>query len=496
MSRRHAGNGVVTRWNAVRSTPDHEQPSEEISNVADNAVDLVILGGGSGGYATALRAAELGKSVVLIEKDKVGGTCLHRGCIPTKALLHAGEIADQAREAANFGVNATFEGIDIAGVHKYKDGVVSKNWKGLTGLIKSRGIQIIEGEGRLSGPKTVTVNGDTFTGTNVVLATGSYSRSLPGLDLDGQRVITSEHALVLDRVPTSAIVLGGGVIGVEFASAWKSFGTEVTIIEALPNLLPTEDVDNSKQLERAFRRRGIAFKTNSRFERVENTDTGVRVFLAGGEALEAEVLLVAVGRGPVSQNLGYEEQGIAIERGFVVTDEFLRTSVDGVYAVGDLISIGGAPHLQLAHVGFAEGILVAEQIAGLPVVPIDYKGVPRITYSHPEVASVGLTQAEAAEKYGADNIKTVTYDLSGNGKSAILDTKGAVKLVAQKDGPVVGIHVVGDRVGELTAEAQLIYNWEALPGEVAQLIHPHPTQSEAIGEAHLLLAGKPLHVHD
>jgi dihydrolipoamide dehydrogenase len=464
--------------------------------VADNQSDLVILGGGSGGYAAALRAAELGKSVVLIEKDKVGGTCLHRGCIPTKALLHAGEIADQARESAFFGVNTTFEGIDMAGVHKYKDGVVSKNWKGLTGLIGSRGIETVEGEGKLVGPKTVQVGSDTYTGTNVVLATGSYSRTLPGLVLDGNRIIASEHALQLDRVPETAIVLGGGVIGCEFASAWTSFGTKVTIVEALPHLVPLEDDANSKLLERAFRRRGIGFKLNSRFEKAEPTDDGVRVTLEGGEALEAEVLLVAVGRGPVSADLGYDQQGITIERGFVVTDEFLRTSVEGVYAVGDLISIGGAPHLQLAHVGFAEGILVAEHIAGLPVVPIDYAGVPRITYSQPEVASVGYSEAEAVEKYGADNITTVTYDLSGNGRSAILNTKGAVKLVAVKDGSVLGVHIVGERVGELIAEAQLIYNWEALPSEVAQLIHPHPTQSEAIGEAHLLLAGKPLHVHD
>ncbi len=464
--------------------------------MSDNQSDLVILGGGSGGYAAALRAAELGKSVVLIEKDKVGGTCLHRGCIPTKALLHAGEIADSTRESANFGVNATLEGVDMAGVHKYKDGVIGKNWKGLQGLIKSRGIQTIEGEGKLVGPKTVQVGDDTYTGANVILATGSYSRTLPGLDLDGQRVIASEHALQLDHVPATAIVLGGGVIGCEFASAWTSFGTEVTIVEALPHLVPTEDEANSKLLERAFRRRKIGFKLGARFEKVEHTDSGVRVHLEGGETLEAEVLLVAVGRGPTSANLGYEDQGVNIERGFVITDEFLRTSLDGVYAVGDLISIGGAPHLQLAHVGFAEGILVAEHIAGLPVVPIDYAGVPRITYTSPEVASVGLSEAQAVEKHGQDSIKTVNYDLSGNGRSAILNTKGAVKLVALQDGTVLGIHIVGDRVGELIAEAQLIYNWEALASEVAQLIHPHPTQSEAIGEAHLLLAGKPLHVHD
>ncbi|MDT4901080.1 MAG: dihydrolipoamide dehydrogenase, partial [Pseudonocardiales bacterium] len=360
--------------------------------MADNQSDLVILGGGSGGYAAALRAAELGKSVVLIEKDKVGGTCLHRGCIPTKALLHAGEVADAARESATFGVNATFEGIDMGGVHKYKDGVVNKNHKGLVGLITSRGIAIVEGEGKLVGPKTVQVGDDTYTGTNLVLATGSYSRTLPGLEIDGQRVIASEHALRLDHVPESAIVLGGGVIGCEFASAWTSFGTKVTIIEALPHLVPLEDEANSKLLERAFRRRKIDFKVGVRFEKAEPTDAGVKVHLEGGDTLEAELLLVAVGRGPTSADLGYEEQGIRVERGFVVTDEYLRTGVDGVYAVGDLISIDGGPHLQLAHVGFAEGIMVAEHIAGLSVVPIDYAGVPRITYTQPEVASVGYTE--------------------------------------------------------------------------------------------------------
>ena len=464
--------------------------------MADNRCDLVVLGGGSGGYAAALRAAELGQSVVLVEKDKVGGTCLHRGCIPTKALLHAGEIADQARESAAFGVKAPFQGMDMPGVHKYKDSVIAKNHKGLTGLIKGRGIAIVEGEGRLAGPKTVQVGADSFTGTNVVLATGSYSRSLPGLDLDGGRVMASEHALQLDRVPASAIVLGGGVIGCEFASAWTSFGTKVTIVEALPHLVPLEDEASSKLLEREFRRRGIGFKLGTRFERAEPTEDGVRVHLEGGATLEGELLLVAVGRGPVSAGLGYEEQGIKTDRGFVIVDEYCRTTAEGVYAVGDLVSTGNGAHPQLAHVGFAEGILAAEHLAGRPVVPIDYPGVPRITYSRPEVASVGYTQTQAAAKYGPDAIKTVSYDLSGNGRSAILSTRGAVKVVAAKDGPVLGIHIVGDRVGELIAEAQLIYNWEARPEEVAALIHPHPTQSEAIGEAHLLLAGKPLHVHE
>ena len=458
--------------------------------MTDHQSDLVILGGGSGGYAAALRAAELGKSVVLIEKDKVGGTCLHRGCIPTKALLHAGEIADGARESGQFGVQATFNGIDMPAVNSYKDGVVSRLYKGLVGLVRSRGITVVEGEGRLSGPRTVTVGADTYTGANVILATGSYSRSLPGLTIDGDRVKASEHALSMDYVPASVVVLGGGVIGCEFASVWTSFGAKVTIVEALPHLVPLEDEANSKLLERAFRRRKIEFKLGVRFERVDYTDSGVRVHLEGGETIDADLLLVAVGRGPTTSNLGYEENGIRLDRGFVVVDEYCRTSVDGVYAVGDLI-----PTLQLAHVGFQEGILVAEHIAGLPVAPIDYAGVPRITYSEPEVASVGLTEAQAAERYGADKITTLTYDLAGNGKSQILKTQGAVKLVGQKDGPVLGVHMVGARVGELLAEAQLIYNWEALPSEVAALVHPHPSQSEAIGEAHMALAGKPLHVH-
>ena len=458
--------------------------------MTDNNADLVILGAGSGGYAAALRGAELGLSVVLVEKAEVGGTCLHRGCVPTKALLHAAEVADSSRESEQFGVQATFEGIDMAGVNKYKDGVVGGLYKGLQGLIKSRGITVVAGEGRLSGPRTVAVGDDTYTGANVVLATGSYARTLPGLTIDGQRVLTSDQALKMDYVPTSAVVLGGGVIGCEFASVWKSFGAEVTIVEAFPHLVPLEDEDNSKQLERAFRRRGIKQKLNARFSSVEPTESGVTVTLESGESIQADLLLVAVGRGPTSADLGYEEAGITMDRGFVIVDEYCRTNVPNVYAVGDLI-----PTLQLAHVGFAEGILVAEHIAGIPVVPIDYAGVPRITYSEPEVASVGLTEAQAREKFG-DQVQTLTYDLAGNGKSQILKTKGAVKLVAQKDGPVLGIHMVGSRVGELVAEAQLIYNWEALPSEVASLIHPHPTQSEAIGEAHLALAGKPLHVHN
>jgi dihydrolipoamide dehydrogenase len=451
--------------------------------------DVVVLGGGSGGYAAAFRAAQLGLSVALVEKDKLGGTCLHRGCIPTKALLHAGEVADAAREAEQFGVQATFGGVDMKAVNAYKDGVVSKLYKGLQGLAKARKITYVEGEGRLVAPNAVQVGDQRYEGRNVILATGSYSKTLPGLVVDGERVITSEHALGLDHVPESAIILGGGVIGCEFASAWKSFGTDVTIVEALPRLLAVEDEASSKGLERAFRKRGIAFKVGKPFESVERTDAGVKVTIQGGETFEAELLLVAVGRGPSTANLGYEEQGVKVERGFVLTDERLRTSVANVYAVGDIV-----PGLQLAHRGFQQGIFVAEEIAGLNPPVIDEAGIPRVTYCEPEVASVGLNESKAREQYG-DKIETVQYDLSGNGKSQILKTQGFVKLVRVTDGPVVGVHMVGSRVSELIGEAQLIFNWEAFPSDVAQLIHMHPTQNEALGEAHLALAGKPLHVH-
>ena len=452
--------------------------------------DIVILGGGSGGYACALRAAELGKRVALIEKDKVGGTCLHKGCIPTKALLHAAEIADQARDGAAFGVRTTLEGIDMAGVNTYKDKVVTRLWKGLTGLVASRHIDVIEGDGQLVSPTQVRVGDQVVGGAHVVLATGSESRSLPGLQVDGERVITSDHALRLDRVPASVVILGGCVIGVEFASVWRSFGAEVTIVEMLPHLLPAEEESSSKLIERAFRRRGIKHKLGARFESVKDTGTGVTVTLAGGETIDSELLLVAVGRGPVSAGLGYEEVGVAMDRGFVLVDAVCQTNIPTISAVGDL-----TPGLQLAHVGFAEGIMVAERLADLRVQPINYDGVPRVTYSDPEVASVGITAATAAER----GIETTefTYDLAGNGKSQILQTQGYAKVIATAGGgPVLGIHLVGARVSELIAEAQLIYNWEAVPADVAQLIHPHPTQSEAIGEAHLALAGKPLHVHE
>ncbi len=454
--------------------------------MTENTSDIVVLGGGSGGYAAALRAAELGKSVVLIEKDKLGGTCLHRGCIPTKALLHTAEVVDHVRDAAAVGVSATLTGIDPAGVRAYREGIVAKKFKGLEGLVKARGITVVAGEGRLLADRGVAVGDDVYRGADVVLATGSYSRLLPGLEAGG-RILTSEEALALDEVPSRVAILGGGVIGVEFASVWRSFGVDVTVIEALDHLVPNEDIALSKALERAFRKRGITARLGVRFSSASQTDSEVTIQLEDGSSVVADYLLVAVGRGPVTAGLGFEEAGVAIDRGFVTVDERLQTSVPHVWAVGDIV-----PGLQLAHRGFQQGIFVAEQIAGLSPVPVPESTIPRVTYSSPEVASVGLTEAQAREVHG-DAVVAYEYNLAGNGKSEIIGTAGLVKVVRVADGPVVGVHLVGDRVGELITEGQLAVGWEAHPEDLAPLIHAHPTQSEALGEAFLALAGKPLH---
>jgi dihydrolipoamide dehydrogenase len=459
--------------------------------------DLVVLGAGSGGYACALRAAQLGFNVALVEKDKVGGTCLHRGCIPTKAMLHAAEMADSVRMGSQFGVHAAIDKIDLAGVVSYADSVVARIYKGLSGLVRSSGITVVQGTGRLTqhdGHYGVTVDDQTYQATHLVLATGSYPRSLPGLEIDGARILASEQALRLERLPASAIVLGGGVIGVEFASAWRSFGVNVTIVEALPRLVSGEDPSISAALERTFRRRGITMLTGAAMASCQTTESGVRTELADGQVLEAELMLIVVGRGPQTTGAGYQEMGVDLDDGFVKVNERLETSVPGVYAVGDLVR-----GLQLAHRGFAHGIFVAEDIAhraGLleqPPAPIVDLGVPRVTYSDPEIASIGLSEDEARTRFG--EVETFTYDLAGNGKSQILKTRGFVKLVRRTSGPVVGIHMIGARVSELVGEAQLITNWDAFPADVAGLIHAHPSQSEALGEAHLALAGKPLHSH-
>ena len=475
----------------MADVPSRSTRAEDINEeffVTDTVYDMVILGAGSGGYAAALRGAQLSLKVALIEADKVGGTCLHRGCVPTKAILHSAETAKTVREAAAVGVRAAFEGIDMPAVQKYKNGVVARMYKGLQGLVSSRGIEVISGWGRLVAKDVVEVNGRRYRGRNIVLASGSFSKTI-GQEISGP-VMTSEQALELDHVPTSAIILGGGVIGVEFASAWASMGSRVTIIEGLPRLVPSEDEAVSKQLERAFRKRKIAFKTNTMFDSVERTASGVTVRTADSTTYDAEILLIAVGRGPATANLGYEEAGVAMDRGFVLTDDYGRTNIENVWAVGDIV-----PGVQLAHRGFAQGIAVAEAIAGLEPRPIDDDLVPKVTFCDPEIASVGLTEERAAEVHGAQNIETAEFNVAGNAKSQILGAQGFVKLVSLKDGPILGFHAIGTRMGEQVGEGQLIVSWEADAADIAPLVHAHPTQNETIGEAAMALAGKPLHNH-
>ncbi|WP_293783220.1 dihydrolipoyl dehydrogenase [uncultured Aeromicrobium sp.] len=449
--------------------------------------DIVVLGAGSGGYACALRAAQLGKSVALIEKSKLGGTCLHEGCIPTKALLHAAEVADAARHGSAIGLATRFDGVDMPAVHSYQQAVVDRLHRGLTGLISSSdGITIVHGTGRLVDAHTIEVDGRSYTGAHVVLATGSVPRTL-GVEIGG-RVVTSEQALILQELPDRIVVVGGSVIGVEFASVWASLGAQVTIVEALDRLVPSEDPVLSKGLERAFRKRSIGFRTGVKFTGVSADDDRAVVGLEDGTTLEADLVLIAVGRGPRSEGMGFEEAGLALDRGWVTTDERLRTNLDGVYAVGDLVA-----GLQLAHRGFAHGIFVAEDIAGLSPAPIADEQIPRVTYCEPELASVGLTETQARERFG--DVDVAEYNLAGNGRSQILQTAGLVKLVRQPDGPIVGVHMIGSRMGEQIGEGALLVNWEAYPDDVTPLIHAHPTQNESLGEAALALAGKPLHSH-
>ncbi|WEV78895.1 dihydrolipoyl dehydrogenase [Janibacter cremeus] len=456
--------------------------------------DLVILGAGSGGYACALRAAQLDLKVALVEEDKIGGTCLHRGCIPTKALLHAAEIADGARNGAAHGVRTTFEGIDTEALHARKDKIVGQLYKGLTGLIGQADIEVVTGRGRLVDAHTVSVETSEgtreVTGTTVVLATGSYAKTIPGIEL-GPRVMTSDQAMSLAEIPQRVAVLGGGVIGVEFASMLRSFGAEVTIVEALDRIVAGEEPAISKQLTREFKKRKITTLTSTKVASVDADDSRAVVHLEEGDPLEVDLVLVAVGRGPRGEGIGLEDAGVATERGFVPTDERLRTNVDGVRAVGDLV-----PGPQLAHRGFAHGIFVAEDVAGLEPAPVEDVTVPKVTYSDPEIASVGLTADGAKGVLGEGRVvETVTYPLGGNGRSLIRGTSGSVTLVREKDGPVLGVHMIGLGVSELISEAQLAVGWEAHPEDITPLVHAHPTQSEALGEAAMLAAGRPLHAH-
>jgi dihydrolipoamide dehydrogenase len=473
--------------------------------VANNpdSFDVVILGGGNAGYSAAFRAVELGLSVAMVENDKVGGTCLHRGCIPTKALLHAADLVDEIRGAGEFGVNAGEPEFDWSKVQSFKGSVVERMYKGLSGLVKrKKQLELVDGWGRLADESTVVV--DTSDGARslaadrgIVLAPGSYPRDLPFIESDGDRVHNSNHGLESENVPSSVIVVGGNYIGLEFASVYRSFGADVTVVEMLDRIAPAEDRDVSETLLKLLKRRGIEFHVGVKVTGASAGDNGVEVEMEVNEesrTLSAERLFVAIGRAPRTQELGFEDAGIKLDRGFIVVDEDFATSVDRIFGIGDAITVPDAnwPHPQLAHVAFAEGMKVAERLAGEDPAPVEYRNIPRVIYCQPEVASVGLTEDQAREA-GLD-VVTKSYPFSANARALMLGGgQGFVKSVAAKDGAVVGVHVVGPRASDIITEAQLVTSWEAYPSELAELMHPHPTLSEVIGETFLELAGKPLH---
>jgi dihydrolipoamide dehydrogenase len=456
-----------------------------------DAYDVVVVGAGTGGYSTALRAAQMGKRVAIVERDdRLGGTCLIRGCIPTKALLQSAAVMDTVNRAEEWGIKASGDP-DWSAVLAFEDKIVDKLVKGVTGLIKARGISVVKGSAKLLPGPAVEVDGTKIDAGDVVIASGSRPRLLPGVDLT-DRIITSDEALRYDRIPSSAVVIGAGAVGLEFASLYRSLGAEVTLLEALPSLAPLEDEDVSKEIGKAFRRRGIVASAGASVKDIRDTGEAVDVtFGSDGKAekVTADICLVAIGRGPVTEGLGLEEAGVSIhEKGFVNVDGQLRTNVEHVWAVGDV----AATPLQLAHVAFTEGYAVAERIAGETVPDIDYINIPRVTYCTPEIASVGLTATQAID--AGHKVATEHLDFRAIGKANILGEGGFVKVVSdQGGGPVLGVHMIGPHVTDLIAEAMLITNWEAVPAEVAALFHPHPSLSEAIGEAHLALAGKPLH---
>jgi dihydrolipoamide dehydrogenase len=455
-----------------------------------DAYDVVVIGAGTGGYSCALRLAQLAKRVALVERDdRLGGTCLLRGCIPTKALLQSAAVMDTVNRSEDWGIKASGEP-DWSQIQSFQNKVVDKLVSGVTGLVKARKIDVIKGTASLKPGPSVEVDGRTIAANDVVIATGSSPKLLPGLERSG-RIITSDEALWYGSIPSSAVIIGAGAIGLEFASFYRSMGAEVTLVEALPRIAPLEDVDASKEIARAFRKRGIAAHAGASVNDVKEAEDHVEVtFEAGGAAqtVTADVCLVAVGRGPVTDGLGAEAAGVELDRGFVKVDTQLQTTLPHVWAIGD----AAATPLQLAHVSFTEGYAVAERIAGIPVPEIDYTGIPRVTYCSPEIASVGLTEAQAIER--GHEVEIERFNFQGIGKANIVGEGGLVKIVADKDGgPVLGVHMVGPHVTDLIAESMLIVNWEAVPAEVAALIHPHPTLSEGVGEAFLGLAGKPLH---
>ncbi len=470
--------------------------------------DLVVLGGGPGGYAAAFRAAAHGLDVALVERDAVGGTCLHRGCIPSKALLHVAEVLGEVERAEVLGLRLRFDGIDADDLGAFRDGVVAKLHKGLAGLVAKRTTpyrgtgRIVEADGGVAVEVTDDGGGtEVVTGRHVVVATGSRPRTLPGIEVDGERVQTSDEALFA-APPRSAVIVGGGAIGMEFASMWRPMGAEVTVVEALDRVLPLEDADVSRTLQRSLGRRGVEILTSARLQSVEPDGDGVRVEVTvdgDTRVLNVERALIATGRAPVTDEVGLESFDVLDEGGFVRTDAWGATGVPGLWAVGD-ITAGPA----LAHAAFAEGFAVADRIAGRPhAQPVDHIHTPRVIYSHPEVASVGLTEAQARERYGDDAVAVTTSSLHGNAKGIIANSDGFVKVVHAAGAPpvgspgdggaVLGVHIIGPHATDLIGEATLATSWEAVPAELAAITHAHPTLYEALGEAFQSAAGLPFH---
>lgn len=459
--------------------------------------DVVVVGGGPGGYAVAFRAASRGLDVALVESAEVGGTCLHRGCIPSKSLLHVAGVRHELDRGGELGLDVELHGVDLDALRGFRDDVVGTLHRGLKGLVKQRGITLHRGLGRILEPGVVEVTSDTdgtqrVEASHVVIATGSVPRGLPGVEVDGRVVVSSDDALQVQRLPERAVIIGAGAIGMEFATFWSSMGAQVTVVEALDRLLPLEDADSSKAMSKAFDRAGISTITSARVEGVSVDDDTARVAVStsdGDEELGADTVLVAIGRRPNLERVGAEQLGVVDEQGFVAVDAMRRTELEGIWAVGDV-----TPGLQLAHSAFAEGFQVADSIAGIDARPVDYAHVPRVTYCRPEVASVGLTEEEARQR--SDDVQITTYSLRANAKGIISGLDGHVKLVHRgADAETLGVHIVAPHATDLIAEASLVTYWGAYPSEVAEVVHAHPTLSEAVGEAFLAASGTPFHGH-
>ena len=455
--------------------------------------DLVILGGGPGGYAAALYAHNFGLSVVLVSDERPGGTCLIRGCIPAKQWLQIAEVYSTVLHASDFGVMTSEPKLDWDAALARKNQTVEGLVRGVSGLLKQRKVEVLLGRGRLDGPRTVVVEGPEgetrVEGRNLIVAAGSYARTIPGYEIDGTRIVTSDHALDWPAQPGRVAIIGGGVIGCEFASLLAELGSEVHVIELLPQIIPGGDADSVKLLEREMTRKGVKFHLGKSVEAVRHGPASVTVPF-GDESVEVEVVLVAVGRGPRTQNIGLETaEGLEVDRGFVKVDlATMETGASGVYAVGDIVA--GTP--QLAHVGFAEAVAAVTHLATGRPAPVNYQAIPRVTYTHPEFAEVGLTEAQALET--GREIEVSKHGLGGVGRAIIIgQNRGSVKVVSEKGGAILGASIVGPQAGELIHELMYAVGWEAYPSEAAAFIHAHPTLSEAVGETLMSAAGRSLH---